>query len=124
MKESYEILIQFLIWAVEKRACDRYRSAIETKSGELVFCAALCHKFESQVRGETLNNYKFSEAAALPCRVYISGMEFGKRFDSLKDAFGVLELADSWLIVTEDSRYGLHRGEWYHDRDLHFVLPQ
>ena len=123
MKENYDILLCFLDRAVERRARDRYRSVLGTKSGEIVFCSALCHKFESQIRENVLNKNRFEAAWKLPCRLYKSGNEFGERFETMDDAFHEIEMADSWLLVTEDSRYGLHRGEWFHDRDKYIVLP-
>ncbi len=123
MKESYDILLRFLDWAVEKRARDRYRSVLGTKSGESVFCSALCHKFESQLKENVLGKNRFDAAWKGPCRFYSLGVEFGKRFGSMQEALDEFGVTASWLIVTEDSRFGLHRGEWFHDRDSYIVCP-
>ncbi|PCI07392.1 hypothetical protein COB72_10340 [bacterium] len=124
MAGDYDILLRFLDWAVVKNARQRYHSVLGTKFGEIVFASALCHKFESQVRSQVIVSDRPINSWDKWCRLYCTGHEFGQRFKSVHAAFEVVEMSDSWLIVTEDSNYGLHRGELYFDNTQHLLRPR
>ncbi len=121
MAADYEILLRFIDWAVVKNARQRYRAVLGTKHGEAVFTGALCHKFESQVRTQIIVPNRPIGSWDRPCRLYRAGHDFGKRFDSINEAYEVVEMSDSWLIVAEESDYGLHRAETYFDSTQHLA---
>jgi len=124
MAKDYDILLRFLDWAVVKNARQRYHAVLGTKHGEAVFADGLCHKFELQVRSQVVMPNRPIGSWDKACRLYCTGYEFGKKFKSVHAAFEVVEVSDSWLIVTEDSDYGIHRGELYFDRTQHLARPR
>lgn len=121
MHQNYEIILKFVDWAVVKDQRSRYHSVLGTRFGEQRFINVLHDKIVGQfLENKKVNNFS-KNVWSKTCRVYCPDYEFGFKFSSMDDALSELQNTDTWLILTEDSKYAIHRGELRRDKTIYLA---
>ena len=106
MLDARETLVWFLRRALavkRERLCD-FASKPKTQDK---FLAELYHRFGSYVASSTTVPDLPASAWAMPALAFGGALEFGKAFDSLREAWETVDLHQGALVISADGRFGV-----------------
>lgn len=105
-----EAFSSFVSKALENEKSRRYLSLAGTKKGKKKILDDLCHGFESAILNKNIVDSD-SGYSSKACYLYSGPTGFGIRYDTVLSAYEDVSMDDSWLIISDDGRYGIHRPE-------------
>ncbi len=109
--DPQETFRRFVDRALEPGKARRFISLSGTKKGQGKILVGLAHEFEHAILPTAVKAKDYAPFWATPCFVYYQPLGFGIGFDSVRVAYGEVDLSDSWLILMIDASAGIHRPE-------------
>jgi len=115
--EAPDALRKFVVSVLVPAKAQRIQSLIQTRRGQMKALDSLSHDLKSAVRAD-LPTPERSSFWQLPCFLFRAPKTFGARWPSFEAAYEGLSTEDSWLLISEDGRFGVYRpeGRWDGER--------
>src|SRR5688500_12370478 len=109
--DAQEALIAFVSRVLVREKAERFGALATTRKGQQKILAALCHEFGNAILPSTIRGKDYRAILEKRCFVYYEPTGFGVEFSTVREAYEILSIEDSWLIITMDASAGIHRPE-------------
>ena len=119
---SVAALEKFIDKVVKPPRSKRFQELITSSKGQKKFLYELSHGIEDHIRDDVQTEEGFSSFRILPCYVYAGNVGFGIPKASVEEAYELLSVDDSWLIVTQAGSFAIYRPEFPWDAEISVVL--
>ena len=107
---NVEAVKRFITGVLEKNRAARLCALVSTSKGERKFLRELSHGIEAPAaRSDRMTSLRMCDS--MPCYLYWEREGFGAAKASVGEAYNVLSVEDSWLIVSQDGTFGIYRPE-------------
>jgi hypothetical protein len=114
-----DVFRQFVARVLVPAKAERLDRLIGTPRGNHKALETMYHHFIAWLKPE-LATPKRQQFWSQECFVFRPPRTFGERRTSFAVAYDELSTTDSWLIVSADGKFGIHRpeGEWDQERTI------